>query len=110
MLVGTVALLRLGILLPSRRHRPFALTLMCMYVSADVVTSRASRRSVSSERKVFTVALYLLWLRYLEAVPGVQTQLYADSLKGASACPDALLEGARCSHLSIRLVGQEAAL
>ena len=56
---------------------------------------------------MFIVASYL-WYVYLEAVPGVSPQLYADNLKCISSSPGALLSAARFTNLFISLVGQEA--
>ena len=58
---------------------------------------------------MFMVAFFMPWCRYLEAVPGVSPQLYADNLKCVSSSPWALLSAARFTNLYISLVGQEAA-
>ena len=58
---------------------------------------------------MFIVALYLPWCRYLEALPGVSPQLYADNLKCVSSDPGQLLRAARFTSAFVRLVGQEPA-
>ena len=40
--------------------------------------------------RMFIVALYLPWCRYLSAQVGVQPQLYADNLQCVSRDPDSL--------------------
>ena len=58
---------------------------------------------------MFIVALYLPWCRYLSAHEGVQPQFYADNLKCVSRDPDLLLNAARFTTGSVRLVCQEPA-
>ena len=59
--------------------------------------------------KMFIVALYLPWCRYLSAQVGVAPQLYADNLKCVSRDPDLLLSAARLTTGYVRLVSQEPA-
>ena len=58
---------------------------------------------------MFIVALYLPWCRYLDQLPDVSLQLYADNLKCVSGNPGQLLRAARFTTAYIRLVGQEPA-
>ena len=58
---------------------------------------------------MFIVALYLPWCRYLDQLPDVSPQLYADNLKCVSSDPGQLLRAARFTSAYVRLVGQEPA-
>ena len=58
---------------------------------------------------MFIVALYLPWCRYLDQLPDVSPQLYADNLKCASSGPEQLLRAAQFTSVYVRLVGQEPA-
>ena len=58
--------------------------------------------------KMFIVALYLPWCRYLGELPDVSPQLYADDLKCVSSRPEQLLRAAQFTSY-VRLVGQEPA-
>ena len=58
---------------------------------------------------MFIVALYLPWCRYLQELPEVTPQLYADNLKCVSCNPGQLLRAARFTTAYVRLVGQEPA-
>ena len=58
---------------------------------------------------VFIVALYLPWCRYLDQLPDVFPQLYADNLKCVSSRPEQLLRAAQFTSAYVRLVGQEPA-
>ena len=58
---------------------------------------------------MFIVALYLPWCRYLDQLPGVSPQLYADNLKCVSSDLDQLLRASRFTAAYVRLVGQEPA-
>ena len=40
---------------------------------------------------VFIVALYVPWCGYLESLPNVRPQIYANVLKCSAQCPHALL-------------------
>ena len=53
---------------------------------------------------MFIVALYLPWCRYLQELPGVTPQLYADNLKCVSCNSGQLLRAARFTTAYIRLV------
>ena len=55
---------------------------------------------------MFIVALYLLWCRYLGALPAVSPQLYADNLKCVSTRPEQLLRADQFTSTYVRLVGQ----
>ena len=59
-------------------------------------------------RKVFIVALYVPWCRYLSSQHGVTPQLNADNLKCTTTNGRSLLEAARFTDKYIRAVGQEA--
>ena len=59
---------------------------------------------------MFIVALYLPWYRYLDQLPDVSPQLYADNLKCVSSDPGQLLRAARFTSAYVRSVGQEPAL
>ena len=54
---------------------------------------------------VFIVALYVRWCRYLEALPDVKPQLYADNLKCSAERPCTLFESARVTAQYVRSVG-----
>ena len=56
---------------------------------------------------VFIVALYVPWCRYLESLPGIKPQLYADNLKCSAFRPRALFESAYFTAKYVRLVGQD---
>ena len=58
---------------------------------------------------MFIVALYLPWCRYLQELPEVTPQLFADNLKCVSCSPGQLLRAARFTTAYVRLVGQEPA-
>ena len=58
---------------------------------------------------MFIVALYLPWCRYLDQLPDVSPQLYADNLKCVSSRPEQLLRAAQFTSAYVRLVGQEPA-
>ena len=58
---------------------------------------------------MFIVALYLPWCRYLQELPEVTPQLYADNLKCVSSNPGQLLRAAGFTTAYVRLVGQEPA-
>ena len=58
---------------------------------------------------MFVVALYLPWCRYLQELPEVIPQLYADNLKCVGSNPGQLLRAARFTTAYVRLVGQEPA-
>ena len=58
---------------------------------------------------MFIVALYLPWCRYLNQLPDVSPQLYADNLKCVSSRPEQLLRAAKFTSAYVRLVGQEPA-
>ena len=58
---------------------------------------------------MFIVALYLPWCRYLDELPDVSPQLYADNLKCVSSRPEQLLRAAQFTSAYVRLVGQEPA-
>ena len=58
---------------------------------------------------MFIVALNLPWCRYLDQLPDVSPQLYADNLKCVSSKPEQLLRAARFTSAYVRLVGQECA-
>ena len=58
---------------------------------------------------MFIVALYLPWCRYLDQLPDVSPQLYADNLKCVSSRPEQLLRAAKFTSAYVRLVGQEPA-
>ena len=58
---------------------------------------------------MFIVALYLPWCRYLDQLPDVSPQLYADYLKCVSSRPEQLLRAAQFTSAYVRLVGQEPA-
>ena len=58
---------------------------------------------------MFIVALYLPWCKYLDELPDVTPQLYADNLKCVSSNPEQLLRAARFTSGYVRLVGQEPA-
>ena len=58
---------------------------------------------------MFIVALWLPWCRYLQELPEVTPQLYADNLKCVSCNPGQLLRAARFTTAYVRLVGQELA-
>ena len=52
---------------------------------------------------------HLPWCRYLDELPDVSPQLYADNLKCVSRRPDQLLRAAQFTSACVRLVGQEPA-
>ena len=56
---------------------------------------------------VFIVALYVPWCRYLEALPDVQPQLYADNLKCSADRLGAFFDAARFTAQYVRAVGQD---
>ena len=56
---------------------------------------------------VFIVALYVPWYRYLESLPDVEPQLYADHLKCSAERLRALCESARFTARYVRSVGQD---
>ena len=56
---------------------------------------------------VFTVALYVPWCRYLESLPDVWPQLYADNLECSAQCPNALFGAAWFTARYVRAVGQD---
>ena len=58
---------------------------------------------------MFIVALYLPWCRYLDQLPDVSPQLYADNLKCVRSRPDQLLRAAQFTSAYVRQVGQEPA-
>ena len=58
---------------------------------------------------MFIVALYLPWCRYLQELPEVTPQLYADNLKCVRCNRGQLLRAARFTTAYVRLVGQEPA-
>ena len=58
---------------------------------------------------MFIVALYHPWCRYLDRLPDVSPQLYADNLKCVSSRPEQLLQAAQFTSAYVRLVGQEPA-
>ena len=58
---------------------------------------------------MFIVALYLPWCKYLDELPEVTPQLYADNLKCVSSNPEQLLRAATFTSGYVRLVGQEPA-
>ena len=58
---------------------------------------------------MFIVALYLPWCRYLQELPNVTPQWYADNLKCVSSRLEQLLRAARFTSAYVRLVGQEPA-
>ena len=58
---------------------------------------------------MFIVALYLPWCRYLDQLPDVSPQLYADNLKCVRSRPERLLRAAQFTSAYVRLVGQEPA-
>ena len=58
---------------------------------------------------MFIVALYLPWCRYLDQLPDVSPELYADNLKCVSSRPEQLLRAAEFTSAYVRLVGQEIA-
>ena len=58
---------------------------------------------------MFIVALCLPWCRYIQELPEVTPQLFADNLKCVSCNPGQLLRAARFTTAYVRLVGQEPA-
>ena len=58
---------------------------------------------------MFIVALYVPWCKYLDELPGVTPQLYADNLKCISSNPEQLHRAATFTSGCVRLVGQEPA-
>ena len=56
---------------------------------------------------VFIVALFVPWCRYLESLPNIKTQLYADNLKCSAQCPNGLFGAAGFTAWNVRSVGQD---
>ena len=58
---------------------------------------------------MFIVPFHLPWCRYLDQLPDVSPQLYADNLKCVSSRPEQLLRAAQFTSSYVRLVGKEPA-
>ena len=54
-----------------------------------------------------SLSLYVPWCRYLESLPDVRPQLFADNLKCSAQCPNALFRAARFTARYVRAVGQD---